>query len=253
MLNLPILRGRPAAAATGATETLVSVVIPTLNEAGSIEAVLAAARSAYSADQLEIVVVDGGSVDGTLALVPDGEVVAGATPGRAAQMNRGAALAGGRVLVFVHADTMLPPRWREEVLSALAQHGVVGGCFRPVFRPARGFLHVLNALAYFPLYPAAWLFMYGDQATFMHRATFERVGGFREQPLMEDLEMARALSRQGRTVRLHSRAVTSSRRFLQNGPLRQQLLNLSLVARYLIFGAGAADLAGRYQNAGTQA
>jgi len=102
---------------------LVSVVIPTINEAEWIRAAVASVRRDYTDNEVEIIVVDGGSVDGTPRLVPDGEVVIESAPGRAIQMNRGARVAAGDILVFCHADTLVPPSWREAVVEVLRRPG----------------------------------------------------------------------------------------------------------------------------------
>jgi hypothetical protein len=103
-------------------------------------------------------------------------------------------------------------------------------------------LHLLNNLSY----PADWRLMYGDQAPFTTRTAFARVGGFPEIPLMEDLELMRRLHRIGQLVRLPLQVTSSSRRFLERGPLRQFCLDLSLVLRYLYLGAKPEQLAQRY-------
>ncbi len=222
----------------------VSVIIPTLDEAREIGRTVAAARRGYLRPEVEVVVADGGSRDGTAELAPDDVAVVHAPRGRAVQMNRGAAAAHGQILVFCHADTRLPAGWREAVVRALGQPGVSGGAFSIRFCPPRGILYVLN----WPRYPANWRIMYGDQVQFMRRATFERVGGFPEMPLMEDIAMARALRREGRLVRLPLRVETSSRRFLERGPLRQMLLNAWCVLGYLYLGKSAEEIARRYRS-----
>lgn len=222
---------------------LVSVVIPSLNEADRIERCIASARRGYPESEVEIVVVDGGSSDGTAELVAPAEHVLHAEHGRAVQMNAGAEAAGGQAFAFCHADTQLPGGWREVVLSALATPGVSGGCFRVRFEPARGVLRILNRLPF----PRNWRFVFGDQVQFMARDTFEAIGGFPEIPLMEDVEMARSLARHGRIVRVGSTVVTSSRRFLDHGPLRQLLVDIACWIRYLLFGACAEELSRVYQ------
>lgn len=218
---------------------LVSVVIPTINEAEWIRAAVASVRRDYTDNEVEIIVVDGGSVDGTPRLVPDGEVVIESAPGRAIQMNRGARVAAGDILVFCHADTLLPPSWREAVVDVLRRPEVSGGSFRIRLEPARGFLHLLNSLPY----PADWRLMYGDQAQFSRRGAFERVCGFPEIPLIEDLELMRKLRKVGRLVRLPLVVTSSSRRFLKRGPLRQLLVDVWLVVRDLALKAPPTTLA----------
>ena len=220
--------------------------MPALNEAAEIERAIAAARRGYGAEEVEIIVVDGGSSDGTPDLVPAGERLLTSAPGRAVQMNRGATAARGRVLLFCHADSRLPEDWLRPVLEALDPPGVSGGSFLIRLEPERGILYLLNRLRY----PADWRLMYGDQAQFMTRAVFRRVGGFPDVPIMEDLEMMRLLHRVGRLVRLPLRVTSSSRRFLERGPLRQFARDVSFVLRYLYLGADPEELARSYDGPG---
>jgi rSAM/selenodomain-associated transferase 2 len=221
---------------------LVSVIIPALNEAENIQQTVTAAQRDYTPDEVEIIVVDGGSEDGTLEMVPSDVSLIRSPPGRAVQMNRGAAASNGEILVFCHADSQLPVGWRKAVTQALSRPGVSGGTFQIRLWPAQGILHLLNL----PRYPANWRIMYGDQAQFMSRHTFEQVGGFPQIPLMEDLEMSRALHQVGRLVRIPLRVASSSRRFLERGPLRQFWLDVVCVIRYLYLGATAEEVASIY-------
>jgi rSAM/selenodomain-associated transferase 2 len=223
---------------------LVSVVIPVLNEAPQIALTLEAARRGYGPDEVEIIVVDGGSSDGTLKLIPPDVLLLHAPRGRAVQLNRGAVAARGEVLLFCHSDSELPVGWREALLRALDRPKVAGGVFMLHLVPARGILHLVNHLPL--LYD--WRTMYGDQGQFMKRETFERVGGYAEIPLMEDVEMMRRLRQYGKLVRLRQRLKTSSRRFLERGPLRQLCLVVTLVFRYLYLGASPETLARDYRN-----
>jgi len=192
----------------------VSVVIPVFNEAEWIGVCVESARRDYLRDDVEVIVVDGGSCDGTGQRVPVGERVIGSPRGRAVQMNHGANESTGGILVFCHADTLLPLGWRESVLQTLGRRGVSCGCFRLRLDPPRGVLRLINRLPF----PRNWRFVFGDQVQFMTRDTFEAVGGFPEIPLMEDIEMSRRLALRGRIVRVKLTAVTSSRRFLERGP-----------------------------------
>jgi hypothetical protein len=157
-------------------------------------------------------------------------------------MNQGTAVARGEVFVFCHADSRLPPGWRQPVIEVLGRPGVSGGSFGIRLQPARGVLRLLNLLRY----PADWRLMYGDQAQFMTRKTFRQVGGFPEIPIMEDLEMMRSLHRQGQLVRIPLRVTSSSRRFLERGPLRQLWLDVRLVVRYLALNAEPEEIARDY-------
>jgi len=225
---------------------LVSVIIPALNEVENIEEAIAAAQSDYTSAQVEIVVVDGGSTDGTPDVVPSDITLLRSPRGRAGQMNRGAAACHGEVLVFCHADSRLPGGWRKAIIEALSQPGVSGGTFQTLILPARGMLmHIRNRMRF----TATWWRMYGDQVQFMSRTTFERVGGFPEIPLMEDVEMSRALHQVGRLVKIDSpRVITSSRRFLERSFLRQSLANLWSIIRYLRLGATPEGIARDYRS-----
>ena len=225
---------------------LVSVIIPALNEAENIAQTIAAARRDYTLDQVEVIVIDGGSTDGTPDLVPpppDARLIR-SPRGRAIQMNRGARASSGQVLIFCHADSQLPEGWREAVIEALRPSGISGGAFQTRLLPEKGILYVINRLSL----PADWRIMFGDLAQFMPRAVYDQVGGFPEIPLMEDVEMARRLHGAGKIVRVPLRVITSSRRFLENGPLRQWLLSFRCMIRYLYFGASPEEIAEVYRS-----
>ncbi len=221
---------------------MVSVIIPTWNEADRVGASVAAARRDYGPEDLEIVVSDARSTDATLSHVPPGVVVVTGHRGRGAQMNRGAAASRGHTLVFCHADTTLPGGWREAVLATLAQPGVSGGAFHVRLDPARGLLRLLSL----PRYPAHWRILFGDQVQFTRRSTFEAVGGFPDIPLMEDIELARRLAEVGRLARAPLRVTTSARRFEERGEVRQGLTNAWNLGRYLFLGASPEAVARSY-------
>ena len=221
---------------------LVSGIIPALNEAENIQQCIAAAQREYSSDELETIVVDGGSSDGTRELVPPGVTVLTAPRGRAGQMNLGARVSSGEILVFCHADSQLPAGWREAVIEALSGAGVSGGAFETLVLPEKGLLRLGNRMRT----PAHWTSVYGDQVQFMTRGMFRQVGGFPEIPLMEDVEMARTLHKAGKLVRIPLRVITSSRRFEERGVLRQTLQNLWNKLSYLYLGATPQDIARRY-------
>jgi rSAM/selenodomain-associated transferase 2 len=197
----------------------LSVVVPVLDEAERIGRQLAALRSTAGID--EVVVVDGGSSDGTVDLVrrePGVRLIA-APRGRGTQLNAGARAAAGDVLLFLHADVSLPPDAATWVARVLADPVVVAGAFRvlTIADDGPGWLGPLLRLA--DLRSRVTRLPYGDQAVFVRRDVFERVGGFPDQPLMEDVELARRLRRVG-TIRTVPGVVrVSGRRFLAN-PIR---------------------------------
>ena len=231
--------------ATGNPQGLASVIIPVLNEAGKIATCIAAARRGYAPDEVEVLVVDGGSSDGTPGLVPSTATLIRSPRGRAVQMNRGVAASRGEILVFCHADSQLPAGWREAVIEALSRPGVSGGTFQTLILPEVAWiLRLRNRMPQ----RANWRGMHGDQAQFVSRATFERIGGFPELSLMEDVEMSRALHRVGRLVRLSPRVITSSRRYLERGPLRQALRNRWNLFRYCYLGATPGEIARTYHS-----
>lgn len=225
---------------------LVSVIIPALNEAENIQSCVAAARQDYTPDTAEIIVVDGGSTDGTPDLIPSDAMLISAPRGRAMQLNRGAAVAHGEVFVFCHADSRLPAGWREAVCETLSRSNVVGGTFQTLILPDNWLFKFRNRW----VLPARWQIMFGDQTQFMRRETFVQVGGYPEIPLMEDVEMMRALHRLGRLARVRPqvRVTTSARRFAERGVLRQVLLNVWNMTRYLYFGATPEQIARSYRS-----
>jgi len=225
---------------------LVSVIIPALNEAENIVSAINAAQRNYTVEQVEIIVVDGGSTDGTFERIPHHIKAIQAPRGRAFQMNRGAVASHGDILAFCHADSQLPLGWREAVINALKDPEVSGGTFQTQILPTTNFLKLRNKW----VLPTNWKIMFGDQVQFMRCVTFNQVNGFPEIPLMEDVEMSRALNHRGTLVRIDPkiRVITSSRRFMERGLIRQSLQNALNMIRYLYFGATSEDIAKIYHS-----
>lgn len=224
---------------------IASVIIPVLNEVDQIGLAIKAARGEYQSNEVEIIVVDGGSTDRTCEVIPSDVVLLRGSRGRSVQMNAGARIAKGDILVFCHADTLLPVGWLDAVRNALIDPAVSGGAFQCTTLPETFFLmKFFNRIDA----PAIWQFMTGEMGQFMRRDTFNRVGGFPEIPLMEDIEMSRRLKDAGRLVRPKLRVITSSRRFEERGWVRQYLLNLYNLTRYLYFGAAPDLVAESYRS-----
>lgn len=220
----------------------LSVVVPVLNEATGIGHTLDALAPLRNRG-VEIVVVDGGSTDDTVALAtPRADVVVAGPRGRARQMNTGAELAKGTVLLFLHADTHLPPMADQMVLDALRHSG--WGRFDVTIVGAP---HMLRTVALLMNLRSRWSgIATGDQALFMQRALFEAVGGFPDQPLMEDIEVSRRLRAVSPPVCLRARVHTSGRRWESRGVWRTIFLMWRLRWRYWR-GESAAALAKAYR------
>lgn len=188
---------------------LVSIVIPTLNEARLIRTTIATLNQLRG--QCEIVVADGGSTDETVRFAQSCGLQVIVTPrGRGPQMNAGAAATKGNALLFLHADTCLPDNALQLIEAALQAPDVCGGNFNLRFAGETYGAKVLTQL--YPLF--RWLgLVYGDSAIFVRRSVFEAVGGYRDLPLFEDCDLYQRLRRAGRFVRLPEYATTSARRF----------------------------------------
>lgn len=203
----------------------ISVIIPTLNEAGCLADALASLRRQQPT---EIIVADGGSTDATLDLARAADRVVQTPRGRAVQMNCGAAAARGDVLLFLHADCTLEDGALADAAQLLRRRGVAAGCFRMRVR-AEGILYRsidVCGTARVQLTGIA----YGDQGLFVRRRDFERLGGFPQLRLMEDVVLSRRLRRLGRMVVAARRIYVSPRRWQRAGLVRQTLRNWLLTA-----------------------
>ena len=209
--------------------TRLSIVVPVLDEARCIDAALAALGPLRRRGH-EVIVVDGGSRDDTVARAADkADVLITTSRGRARQMNAGAAQATGDVLVFLHADTLLPIDADSAVLAAVAA-GASWGRFDVSIAGAPWMLRVVAALMNLR---SRWSgIATGDQPLFVQRQLFERLGGFPEQPLMEDIELSRRLRTAAVPACLRERVVTSGRRWETRGVWRTIFLMWRLRWRY---------------------
>lgn len=208
----------------------LSIVIPVLNEAARLPELLAALQP-LRARGVELIVADGGSGDCSRELAaPFVDRVLDAPRGRARQMNAGADVARGEVLLFLHADTTLPPDADALVLQAV-QVGAAWGRFDVRIDGRSRWLPIVGALMN---RRSRWTgIATGDQAMFVRRAVFEQVGRFPDQPLMEDIELSKRLLAAGhRPACLRERVTTSGRRWDERGPLRTIVLMWQLRWRY---------------------
>lgn len=206
----------------------ISVIIPTRNERLELGNTI---HSIGMDPAVEIIVVDGGSSDGTLDLARRiAHRVVQASPGRANQLNAGARLAGGEILVFLHADTSLPPGALNAIRSCLAEPRNVGGAFRLNVDSGRTSLRLIS---WGINMRSRWLGLpYGDQALFVRRCLFEDLRGFRSLAIMEDVDFVRRLRRKGRMALLDLKVSTSDRRWQVNGVCRTTLINWAAIAMY---------------------
>ena len=208
---------------------LLSIIVPALNEAAGIVATLSA-LAPLRARGAEVIVVDGGSDDGTAGLAgAAADQVVGAPRGRARQMNAGAALAHAPVLLFLHADTRLP-EGADRTIQAAVVRGASWGRFDVRIDGRARMLRVVAFLM--NLRSRLTGMATGDQAIFVTRTVFERAGGFPDQPLMEDIALSRRLRQVAPPACLRDRVVTSGRRWERRGVWRTVFLMWRLRWRY---------------------
>jgi rSAM/selenodomain-associated transferase 2 len=219
----------------------LSIVIPVLNEAAGIDAMLRR-LAPLRRDGAQIIVVDGGSEDDTAALARvHADIVLSSARGRALQMHAGALAASGDALLFLHADTVLPPHAGELVAQALRSHAwgrfdVALDGAQPVYRLIAAMMNLRSRLTSVAT---------GDQALFMRRDFYHAAGGFPPLPLMEDIAFCKRARQRARPACLRDKAVTSARRWEKHGVWRTVMLMWQLRLAYFL-GADPETLAQRY-------
>jgi rSAM/selenodomain-associated transferase 2 len=200
----------------------ISIIIPALNEAAAIARTLSFLQGV---ENLEVIVVDGGSIDATAELAGSrGAKVIQSNPGKALQMNTGAKAAAGDILVFLHADTLLPEDFSHQIVSALNQTGVAAGAFRLTINSTRAGIRIIERMA--NLRSRLLQLPYGDQALFMRKVLFEEIGGFPDLPIMEDFILIRRLKHKGKIIIVPAAVATSPRRWLHMGIFKAWLILL---------------------------
>ncbi len=225
-------------------DQVLSVVIPCLNEAGSIVQLLETLQDAR-ASGVELILVDGGSVDNTAALaMPLVDQLIRTSAGRAQQMNAGAEAAAGELLWFLHADSVIRAEYPALIISAMGASKRHWGRFNVRLSGRHPLLRVIGCMMNWRSRLTA--IATGDQGIFVRRQLFVRLGGFPDIPLMEDIAISRKLKRSSRPLLLSSRLVTSGRRWEQAGVLSTVLLMWRLRWAYF-FGADPVKLARRYR------
>ena len=208
----------------------ISVIIPVLNDAEALDLALSSTQGCTG---VERIVVDGGSSDESAKVAQSrGVRVLHSPTGRARQMNRGAEVAEGTFLLFLHADTRLPEGFDHHVRRILTESGVAAGAFQLQIDAPSARLGLIERAAN---WRSRYLQMpYGDQAIFLRAELFREIGRFSDLPIMEDFQLIRRLKGRGRIVIAPAAVVTSARRWKQLGALRTTLINQLMVLGFYL-------------------
>ncbi len=204
----------------------ISVVIPTLNEESHLEKTLQSIIKQEG--DYESYVVDGGSRDNTISIAKRYTTVISSQRGRAMQMNTGAKACCGDILLFLHADTILPDNAFREIRKRMKDDTVAGGSFYIAFDADTFILRGVSFITRFNFR----LFHFGDQGIFVRRSIFQTLNGYKEMPIMEDYDFYKRLGRQGKVILIRTPVISSARRFIKKGVIRQLLINKFVVLAY---------------------
>lgn len=210
---------------------MISIIVPVYNEADVIAQNIAKLRNACGTDAIEIIVVDGGSSDDTLAIAKTaGVIVVSSEKGRAKQMNAGAAFATGELLYFVHADSLPPFNFDQSILNAI-EAGALSGCFRLAFDIDHWFL---KANVWFTRFDVNAI-RFGDQSLFVLKQIFKNCGGYNEGLfIMEDQEIIHRIKLAGKFVVIDDYVTTSARKYEENGIYNMQAIFFRIWALYYL-------------------
>jgi len=226
------------------SQSKISVIMPVFNEAKIL-------RNTFSNINLtsdeELIVVDGGSTDETLSIAKEfTDKVFSAQTGRSSVMNYGAEKSQGDILVFLHADCILPDNGFNMIRETLQEIGTVaGGFYLSIDQPGTGFRlieYMANVRAYLTS------LIYGDQCMFLRKKIFNKVGGFKDIPLMEDIEISRRLGRLGRIALLKPPIKASARRWIDEGAFYTTLRDWVIAFSYTFLGISPEKLIRHYRN-----
>lgn len=209
----------------------ISIIIPVLNEAAIIPENIA--KLQYETE-IEIIVVDGGSQDNTVELVQNlgVKVIYSPQTGRANQMNFGASLATGDILLFLHADTRLPDRYLDFVIKTLSNPETVIGAFKLAIDSPQKSLRFLEKMV--NLRSRFLSLPYGDQAFFLKASIFREINGFADLPIMEDFELIQRLKKRGKVSIVPAKVITSGRRWQKLGVVRTTIINQLIILGYYL-------------------
>jgi rSAM/selenodomain-associated transferase 2 len=221
----------------------ISIIIPVLNESANLQRAI---DSTQPSDNIEVIVVDGGSTDDTCQVAAArGVQVIASPPGRSNQMNLGATAATGEILLFLHGDSRLPlgfDRLIRQMMSA--KQSPIAGAFRlGIDAPQRSLRWVEGGVQW---RSQVCQMPYGDQGIFLQARVFNEIGGFPDLPIMEDFELIRRLRKRGKISIVSQPIMTSARRWLQKGILKTTLINQLMILGYLV-GVSPARLLELYR------
>jgi len=207
----------------------LSIIIPTLNEELRIAATLK-----QIGEGVEIIVVDGGSTDKTREIAEKlgAKVIISPSKGRAFQMNLGAKIAKGDILLFLHGDTLLSQNYQEQIINTLSQSGIVAGAFELKIDGEEKNLRLVEKLVN---WRSHWFSLpYGDQGIFLKASILTDLGGFPELPIMEDFELIQRLKKRGKIAIVSTAVITSARRWQKLGVGKTTLVNQLIIIGYYL-------------------
>ena len=224
-----------------------SIIIPVLHESDKVNSLIAHLYAQYSDEDCEIIIVEGNQNRDTIRVIPHKDIVVLVSEtGRGCQMNAGAAIARGEILIFLHADTQLPVNALDHISHLLEQQEYVGGAFDLAIRSHKLVFKIIAHVA--SLRSHVTRLPYGDQTIFLRKEYFDKIGGYREMPLMEDVELMQRIKRRGDKICILSdKVVTSPRRWEKEGALYCTLRNWIIMTLYLI-GISPSTLAKYYRS-----